>query len=339
VENSWGKARDVSWVALTDALLHRQAVERQVKPIEASANVWLSTVDSTHKVRKAVDAVILDEAGSMPEWKMPLLARFHPKLLLLVGDHKQLPPFSHCCGFKPVSVLERMADTLCNTPTPVKILRTQYRMHPEICGFVSRHFYDGRLTTAASRFQAPALPAAALPAGMGGVSRSEGGSIVWCTHSGIESTHQHSSTPLGPKNVKSFSKENREEARIICQEIVPALAAQHTADAPNAGNKIVIITLYKAQQRLLELMLAEQKLIETPIVMTVDSAQGSEADIVILSLVRSNDTNNIGHARDRQRINVALSRAKHRLIVVGNADCFQMDKVWRDLSRLAHKER
>jgi len=72
---------------------------------------------------------------------------------------------------------------------------------------------------------------------------------------------------------------------------------------------------------------------------TVDSAQGSEADIVILSLVRSNATNNIGHARDRRRINVALSRAKHRLIVVGNADCFQMDKVWRDLSKIARKER
>ncbi len=120
---------------------------------------------------------------------------------------------------------------------------------------------------------------------------------------------------------------------------MPPLAAQHTADVHKAGNKIVIITLDKAQQRLLELMLAEQTLTETPVVMTVDSAQGSEADIVILSLVRSNDTNNIGHARDRQRINVALSRAKHRLIIVSNADFFQMDKVCRDLCRLAHKER
>ena len=50
-------------------------------------------------------------------------------------------------------------------------------------------------------------------------------------------------------------------------------------------------------------MLAEQTLTETSIVMTVDSAQGSEADIVILSLGLSNDTNNIGHARNRQRIN------------------------------------
>jgi DNA polymerase alpha-associated DNA helicase A len=87
-------------------------------------------------------------------------------------------------------------------------------------------------------------------------------------------------------------------------------STQEHSDVPKAGNKIVIITSYKAQKRLLELMLAEQTLTETPVFMTVDSAQGSEADIVILTVVRSNDTNNIGHVRDRQRINVALSRAK-----------------------------
>ena len=89
-----GKALDSWWVALTDALLHRYAVEREVRRIDTSVNVWLSTVDSTHKMRKSVDAVNLDESGSMPEWKIPLLARLHPKLLFLVGDHKQLPPFT-----------------------------------------------------------------------------------------------------------------------------------------------------------------------------------------------------------------------------------------------------
>ena len=61
---------------------------------------------------------------------------------------------------------------------------------------------------------------------------------------------------LGPKNVKNPSLENREETLIICQEIMPALAAQHTDDVPKTDNKIVIITLYKAQQKLLDLMLA-----------------------------------------------------------------------------------
>jgi superfamily I DNA and/or RNA helicase len=259
------------------------------------------------RVSRLLDVVILDEAGSMPEWKMPLLTRFQPRLLLLVGDHKQLPPFTSCQGgFRPVSVLERMVDALSSTATPVKMLTTQFRMHPDICQFVSAHFYNKRLETDESRALACALAARERPEPP----------IVWRTHGGGESRAEHST-----------STENREEARIICGEILPALFA----DPHYAGKKIVIITMYKAQLRLLEQMFAEHQHTGKAAVMTVDSAQGSEADIVILSLVRSNAQRHIGFARDRQRINVALSRAKDRLLIVGNAQCFESDRVWRDL--------
>jgi hypothetical protein len=315
------KARQASWIALTDAVLQHNVVETLVPFVEAQADVWLATVDSAFKVRQQkarqaldpppplfnADVVILDEAGSMPEWKMPLLTRFQPRLLLLVGDHKQLPPFTSCQGgFRPVSVLERMVDALSSTATPVKILTTQFRMHPDICQFVSAHFYNERLETdelcalaARERTEPP---------------------IVWRTHGGDESRAEHSK-----------STENREEARIICGEILPALFA----DPHYAGKKIVIITMYKAQLRLLEQMFTEHQHTGKTVVMTVDSAQGSEADIVILSLVRSNAEGDIGHARDRQRINVALSRAKDRLLIVGNDECFRSDRVWRDLLRAA----
>jgi hypothetical protein len=303
------KARQASWIALTDALLHHNAVEALVPLTEAQAQTWLATVDSGHKVRvcRPLDVVILDEAGSMPEWKMPLLTRFRPRLLLLIGDHKQLPPFTSCeGGFRPVSVLERMADVLSSTAMPVKMLTTQYRMHPDICQFVSAHFYNERLETDKSR----ALAAREHPEHP----------IVWRTHAGVESRSEHSK-----------SKENREEARIICGEILPALFA----DPHCAGKKIVIITMYKAQLRLLEQMLTEHQHTGKAAVMTVDSAQGSEADIVILSLVRSNARDSIGHTRDRHRINVALSRVRDRLLIVGNAQCFRSDRVWRDLWRVA----
>ena len=71
---------------------------------------------------------------------------------------------------------------------------------------------------------------------------------------------------------------------------------------------------------------------------TGHGSQGSEADIVILSLVRSNTKMQLGHARDRRRINVALSRAKDRLIVVGNSDCFRTEGVWKGLWRCAHQQ-
>ena len=305
------KARQASWIALTDAVLQHnavEAVEALVPLVEAQADVWLASVDSAFKVRLLkADVVILDEAGSMPEWKMPLLTRFQPRLLLLVGDHKQLPPFTSCQGgFRPVSVLERMVDALSSTATPVKMLTTQFRMHPDICQFVSAHFYNERLETDESR----ALAARERPEPP----------IVWRTHGGDESRAEHSK-----------STQNREEARIICGEILPALFA----DPHYASKKIVIITMYKAQLQLLEQMFTEHQHTGKAAVMTVDSAQGSEADIVILSLVRSNAAGDIGHARDRQRVNVALSRAKDRLLIVGNDECFRSDRVWRDLLRAA----
>ena len=119
---------------------------------------------------------------------------------------------------------------------------------------------------------------------------------------------------------------NLEEVRIISQDIMPALAAGNT------GRKVTIITFYKAQQRLLQ-----EKLGAAATVMTVDAAQGSEADVVILSCVRSNTEKVIGHVKDERRINVALSRAKDKLIVVGNASCFQRCGVWRDLWQSAFK--
>ena len=304
------KARASSWAALTDSVLHRDAVESMVRLVEKRATVFLSTVDSTHKVQKTLegqerhlDVVIVDEAGCVPEWKMPLLTRFNPSLLLMVGDHKQLPPYTTCKDYQAVSVLQRLANALALTQ-PIKMLQTQYRMHPDIADIVSHHFY-GNLLQTDTRTCAARQHSVRARAAAGEI----GGAIVWHSHSGQESTEE-----------KSFSTVNLEEVRIISQDIIPALAAG------NKGQKVTVITFYKAQQRLLQ-----EQLGAAATVMTVDSAQGSESDVVILSCVRSNTEKKIGHVRDARRINVALSRAKVKLIVVGNASCFQHHVVWRDL--------
>jgi len=317
--------RLVMWAVLTDSLLLRHEVKRMVHIVEERSTVLLSTVDSTHKVRRRLDVVIVDEAGSVPEWKMPLLTRFNPSLLLMVGDHKQLPSYTECKDDKqrPIeiaSTLQRLANALEHTH-PIKMLLIQYRMHPDIAKFVSRHFYRNLLRTDAHTHDARqrSLAARAESGEIGG-----GNAIVWYSHSELESTEANSS-----------SKVNHEEVRIISEEIVPSLAAGGTKQ------KVTVITFYKAQQRLLQ-----EKLGEAATVMTVDSAQGSEADVVILSCVRSNTEKGIGHVEDKRRINVALSRAKDKLIVVGNAAClcWQRGKrrreryvVWRDLWKCAFK--
>jgi len=316
--------RLVMWAVLTDSLLLRHEVKRMVHIVEERSTVLLSTVDSTHKVRRRLDVVIVDEAGSVPEWKMPLLTRFNPSLLLMVGDHKQLPSYTECKdeNQRPIeiaSTLQRLANALEHTH-PIKMLHIQYRMHPDIANFVSRHFYRNLLRTDTHTHDARrrSLAARAELGEIGG-----GNAIVWYSHSELESAEAN-----------SFSKVNNEEVRIISEEIIPSLAAGGTKQ------KVTVITFYKAQQRLLQ-----EKLGAAATVMTVDSAQGSEADVVILSCVRSNTDEGIGHVEDDRRINVALSRAKDKLIVVGNAACFQHHEIWRDLwdcafelNIAAHKE-
>jgi len=304
------------WAVLTEALLFRDEVERIVCVVEKRSMVLLSTIDSTHKVWRHLDVVIVDEAGSVPEWKMPLLTRFNPSLLLMVGDHKQLPSYTECKDDKqrPIEVastLQRLANALEHTH-PIKMLLTQYRMHPDIANFVSRHFYCNLVRTDAHTLDARqrSLAARAESGEIGG-----GNAIVWFSHSELESTEAN-----------SFSKVNHEEVRIISEEIIPSLAAGGTEQ------KVTVITFYKAQQRLLQ-----EKLGAAATVMTVDSAQGSEADVVILSCVRSNTGEGIGHVKDQRRINVALSRAKDKLIVVGNKALFEHRKIWKHLWKCAYK--
>ena len=83
-----------------------------VRLVEKQAMVFLSTADSTHKVQRMfegqelhIDVVIADEAGCVLVWNMPLLTRFNHSLLLMVGDHNQLPPYTTCKDYQTVLVL------------------------------------------------------------------------------------------------------------------------------------------------------------------------------------------------------------------------------------------
>ena len=299
--------------------------------VESAAEVLLSTVDnacSCRLVRNKVDVVILDEGGCVPEFKMPLLTRFDPDLLLVVGDHHQLPPYTECVDFNPVSVLERMAAS-----QSLNMLAIQYRMHPAICNVVSRNFYGRGLRTAPTVLtQMSALTQVASPA----TARP----ICWITH---ESGEQESGT--------SFM--NLEECRILCDVVTgaggPGLPSLEQEGL--AGKKMLIVTFYKAQELLIKDKLEEIKdkreekgllseYLKKINVMTVDACQGSEADIVIVSTVRSNCNGNIGFiAKDRRRANVALSRAKGRLIIVGDRKCMTRrgTRVWCDLWRNAEQ--
>lgn len=184
---------------------------------------------------------------------MPLLTRFKPDLLLVVGDHRQLPPYSDCDNFSPISVLERMAAALCGS-NPLKMLKAQYRMHPDICRIVSTHFYGGELTTALETARRRSLTSPR--------------SIEWYAHETNEECDE------------AASKLNREECRIVCDQILPRLEEEISR-----GKTVAIITFYKAQVRLLQETLEKKGLLRRSVsVISVDASQGSEADISILSM-------------------------------------------------------
>jgi len=204
------------------------------------------------------------------------------------GDQAQLPPFTRRRGkAAPLSALERMAKTLGDGG--VQMLRMQYRMPREIGALLSERFYRGQL-------QSSARPEDGC--------RPHSPCLAWRDHRGLEQPA-----------MKSFF--NDTEIDIVCDMLssTPYLAREHLSQR---GETVAVITFYAEQARRLQEELVNSRGDETA-VMTVDAAQGCEADYVIISAVRSNPGCAIGHVSDVRRINVALSRCRKQVIVVGNS--------------------
>ena len=117
-----------------------------------------------------------------------------------------------------------------------------------------------------------------------------------------------------------LSKRNPNEANLVVKKVQTLL---------NAGlpkNDIAVIAPYAAQVRLLRDLFAG----EGPEVDTVDGFQGREKEAVVISLVRSNPQNEIGFLADRRRMNVALTRARRKLIVIGDSSTLGIDEFYRE---------
>jgi len=189
-------------------------------------------------------------------------------------------------------VLEKMAKAL--PKGSVKMLQTQYRMPPEICNFISNRFYDGALTTAGHKLQQVSQDC----------RRSN--ALEWIDYKD------------GRESQEGTSKYNEKELDTIVGLLTSRteLASERLSAA---SEKVMVITFYAAQARRLEDRLQQASRPDVE-VMTVDSAQGSEADYVILSCVRCNGGHDIGRfVADDRRVNVAMSRARKQLIVVGSS--------------------
>jgi hypothetical protein len=324
----------------------------------ASARIVFSTITEVHKLltspklkslRDRFTSVVVDEAATVPEWQMVLLATLPSiKRIVCVGDTKQLPPFTTIKN-APRGFLERAERQFRLSHIDVPMLTVQFRMDRAIGELVSTSYYDGVVVSGTNI-------AARVPEFSPGGLRLKG--IYWLDYRGRQPTHvirggggggggdvfysdtlltcdrRLSGDPDAALNgfeepiFKSFA--NSAELGHLLEGLSLFLHAG-LLEGPKAKT-VAVLSFYRQQVDLLESALLDERCRDRDRfasalasgalrLQTVDSAQGSEADVVLLSCVRSNAEAGAGFlagAAGKQRMCVALSRAREALIVVAD---------------------
>ncbi|XP_030499717.2 uncharacterized protein LOC115715063 isoform X1 [Cannabis sativa] len=276
------------------------------------------------------DAVVIDEAAQAlePATLIPLqLLKSNGVKCIMVGDPKQLPATVLSNVASKFLFECSMFERLQKAGHPVVMLTKQYRMHPEICWFPSLHFYERKLLNGEmSSKLAPFHETEAL-----------GPYVFYDIVDGRE---------LRGKNSGALSLYNEHEAN-AATEVVKFFKNRYASEY--FAGRIGIITPYKCQLSFLRSRFSNvfgSSIIDEIEFNTVDGFQGREVDILILSTVRAAETNstgpginssNIGFVADVRRMNVALTRAKFSLWIIGNARTLKTNKNWAALIKDASK--
>jgi hypothetical protein len=258
----------------------------------------LTGLDSEMLGRRRFDLAVLDEAcqSTEPASWLPLL---RANRVVLAGDHCQLPPtvVSPEAAEKglAVSLMERLVSRYGEQVT--RRLTVQYRMHAAVMGFSNVEFYDGELVADESVIghrlcDLPGVRAEPL------------------TESPVQFIDTAGASYDEELEEDTESRFNREEARLAARKVRQLL------DAGLLAEQVAVIAPYRAQVRLLRDLLSDVPGLEID---SVDGFQGREKEAIVFSLVRSNPEGEIGFLGDVRRTNVALTRARRKLIVIGDS--------------------
>ncbi|KAK1434263.1 hypothetical protein QVD17_11183 [Tagetes erecta] len=267
------------------------------------------------------DAVVIDEAAQAlePATLIPLqLLKSKGGKCIMVGDPKQLPATVLSDVASKYLYQCSMFERLQKAGHPVTMLTKQYRMHPEICRFPSLHFYDGNL------LNGDGMPSKEKPFHN---TKGLGPYLFFDIVDGQE---------LHGKNSGSLYNESEADAAV---ELVRYFRKSYPSEF--VGGRIGIITPYRSQLSLLRSRFSVafgSCVMEEVELNTVDGFQGREVDILVVSTVRAssgatemNSSRGIGFVADVRRMNVALTRAKHSLWILGNVRTLQTNKNWEAL--------
>lgn len=275
-----------------------------VNDLLQSTEVICSTlVGSSHPVLrgKRFKTAFIDEAAQAlePATWIPVL---RSERLIFAGDHFQLPPTIKSNEAAKQGLAKTLFEKgIARHPEMSSMLQVQYRMHEDIMEFSSRYFYKDELIAHES------VKHHLLRANQGPVDFID---TAGCGFGEMQ-------------DPETLSRYNEEEAHLLIRQ-VERLAEEITADLWLTEQLTLgIITPYRAQVDHLN-KLAEASLILTPLkklisINTVDAFQGQERDIIAISFVRSNNDGEVGFLGDIRRTNVAMTRARKKLIMVGDS--------------------
>ncbi len=284
-----------------------------------SANVIASTlVSSNHRLLygRKFGTLFIDEAAQALEAACWIAIR-HADRVVLAGDHQQLPATIKCIeaarGGLDRTLMQRVAERL---PETVTLLQTQYRMHTDIMRFSSDWFYGGKLVAAPEVSQRSILDFDTP--------------ITWIDTADIEGAQEQF---VGD----SFGRINKVEADLLVSRLIEYVGKIGMERILDERIDFGIISPYRAQvQYLRSRIRSEAKL--RPLrgaisVNTVDGFQGQERDVIFISLVRANEAGNIGFLSDLRRMNVAMTRARMKLVILGDASTLGKHPFYRKLLR------
>ena len=278
----------------------RQIEDQVVERLIHSSPILCATatgLDGQRLNGRTFDWCVLDEASQATEAVAWIPLQFAQRLVL-AGDPCQLPPTvlsseASAQGLQ-ISLMERLMKQY--GPSISRRLDVQYRMHQDIMAFSSAEFYDGSLS-------ASPLVRAHLLLDLPGVNASS------LTSTPLDFIDTAGASYDESVETEGDSRLNPLEADLVVRKVQALLEAGLTPI------QMAVITPYSAQVRLLR----ERLNLPDLEIDSVDGFQGREKEAVILSLVRSNPDGEIGFLGDIRRMNVALTRARRKLIVIGDS--------------------
>ncbi len=294
---------------LEDQLIDRILDEAQV--------ITCTLVGAAHKVldRRTYRTVFIDEAAQALEpasW-IPILKASR---VVLAGDPFQLPPTVKSIkaekeGFN-VTLIEKCLKRIERT----SMLKVQYRMNEQIMGFSNQQFYGGLLqaddTVKAHRLE---------------IVDNEPFVFIDTAGCGFDEKLQPTYR----------SRYNPDEFQILCEHLYQLVEEYRELEL--AFPEIAIISPYREQVMYMKSEVEEDTILnELPlIIQTIDGFQGQEKDVVYISLVRSNGKGEVGFLNDYRRMNVALTRARKKLVVVGDSATIGSSEFYQDFLEYCDK--